>query len=548
MSTRRLTLTTFILLVLVSTAACGGAAGTEAPAVQPYQDSQPEYEVITEPPALVEPFDQNAPQATSAPAGGQGGAAEEQTAQAAGPNPPNDQGFDYTFFDNYGVNPFIDTEDDNLSTFAIDVDTGAYTIMRSYVEQGYLPPTDSVRVEEYVNYFDQGYASPPAGQAFAIHVDGAPSPFGETERYTMLRVGVQGYAVPAYARQDVSLTFVIDTSGSMNMDNRLELVKDALALLVEQLGARDRVAIIEYGSQARIVLHPTRGDEYGRIMQAINSLHPNGSTNAEDGLRLGYQMAWEAFNPEGINRVILCSDGVANVGTTSAGGIWAEIESYAERGITLTTVGFGMDNYNDVLMEQLADQGDGFYAYVDDLDEAERLFVENLTSTLQVIAMDAKIQVNFNPAVVDRYRLVGFENRDVADDDFRDDTVDGGEIGAGHSVTALYEVKLTPGAYGRIATIYLRWEDPATGEVIEIVQDFYTEDMDLIFEEADPCFQWSVIVAEYAEVLRDSYWARDSSLDAVLAQAVRVSELLPRDTRVTELVELLYMARRLAHD
>jgi len=197
-------------------------------------------------------------------------------------------------------------------------------------------------------------------------------------------------------------------------------------------------------------------------------------------------MALRAYKPDSINRVILCSDGVANVGNTEADVILDEIRGHVEEGVTMTTIGFGMDNYNDTLMEQLADNGDGFYAYVDDMREAKRLFIDNLTSTLQTIAMDAKVQVDFNPEVVSRYRLVGFENRAIADEDFRDNTVDAGEIGAGHSVTALYEVKLHPEAYGNIAAVYLRWEDPDTRQVVELSKDFRVSDLARSFERSEP--------------------------------------------------------------
>jgi Ca-activated chloride channel family protein len=393
-------------------------------------------------------------------------------------------------------------------------------------------------------YAENEYEYPPEGQAFSLQVDGAPSPFGETERYRMVRIGVQGYAVPPEERKDVNLTFVIDVSGSMDRENRLELVKQALALLVEQLRPTDSVAIVVYGSDSRAVLEPTSGDEQRTIMRAINRLEPEGSTNAEAGLRLGYQMANRAFNPEGINRVILCSDGVANVGQTGAESILEVIGGYVDEGITLTTVGFGMGNYNDVLMEQLADQGDGFYAYIDTLKEARRLFEENLTSTLQAIAKEAKIQVEFNPEVVARYRLVGFENRAIADEDFRDDSVDAGEAGAGHSVTALYEVKLHPEAKGHMATVYLRWEDPDTGEVTELNREFDSGQMAESFLSASPYFQNAVVVAEYAEVLRGSYWAQDNTLAGVLEEAERVAELLPEDEDVAEFVELVRQAAR----
>jgi len=449
------------------------------------------------------------------------------------------------FFENYGVNPSIDTEDDRLSTFALDVDTGSYTIMRNYLSEGNLPPPDSVRVEEYVNYFEQGYPAPPPHQAFGIYLDGAPAPFTQSGRYQMLRVGIQGYRVPDEERKDASLTFVIDVSGSMDMDNRLGLVKRSLEMLVEQLRPGDRVGIVVYGSDARLVLEPTSGSDKGRILDAIYSLHPEGATNAEAGIRLGYQMAMRAYNPEGINRVILCSDGVANVGETGPDAILEEVRHYVEENVTLTTIGFGMDNYNDVLMEQLADNGDSFYAYVDDPREARRLFVDQITGTLQTIAMDAKVQVEFNPEVVMRYRLVGFENRAIADNQFRDNTVDAGEIGAGHSVTALYEIKLYPEAYGNIASVFMRWQDPDTRQVVEISRDFRTGELEGQFEYADPYFQRAVIVAEYAEILKQSYWAEESSLAYVYHQSLRVSELLPWDENMGEFMELIRRASQL---
>jgi Ca-activated chloride channel family protein len=279
------------------------------------------------------------------------------------------------FFEDYGVNPSIDTEDDHLSTFALDVDTGSYTVMRNYLSEGNMPPSDSVRVEEYVNYFQQNYPNPPRHQAFGISIDGAPSPFTETERYQMLRIGIQGYEVPDEERMDASLTFVIDVSGSMDMDNRLGLVKRSLELLVEQLDYRDSVSIVVYGTDARVVLEPTSGSDKDAILSAIYSLHPEGATNAEAGIRLGYRMALHAYNPNSINRVILCSDGVANVGNTEADVILSEIRGHVEEGVTMTAIGFGMDNYNDTLMEQLADNGNGFYAYVDDMRECQRLFI-----------------------------------------------------------------------------------------------------------------------------------------------------------------------------
>jgi Ca-activated chloride channel family protein len=534
-----------ILVLLLFTSACGGApAATQAAATE-----APAFEDLPEEFAATE-----APAATQAPGMEVPGQAEPSSkndlpdSSAPNSNPPspsnNRQPYDM-FFQNYGVNPSIETEDDHLSTFALDVDTGSYTIMRNYLSEGNLPPAESVREEEYVNYFPQGYPNPSAHQAFSISVDGAPAPFTQSERYQMLRVGIQGYQVPDDQRKEASLTFVIDISGSMAMDNRLELVKRSLELLVEQLGPRDTVSIVVYGSDARVLLEPTSGSDKGRILEAIYSLHPEGATNAEAGIRLGYQVAMLAEHPQGINRVILCSDGVANVGVTGPEAVLEEVRHYVEENVTLTTIGFGMDNYNDVLMEQLADNGQGFYAYVDDLREARRLFIDQITGTLQTIAMDAKVQIDFNPELVKRYRLVGFENRAVADNRFRDNSVDAGEIGAGHSVTALYEVKLYPEAYGNIATVYMRWKDPETQQVVELSKDFNTNELEREFEYANPYFQRSVVVAEYAEILKKSYWAEGSSLAHVYGEAERISELLPPEQEMGEFMELIRRAYQL---
>jgi Ca-activated chloride channel family protein len=474
----------------------------------------------------------------------------------AGPGPstggtdePNDQPYGDVFFEDYGVNPFIDTEDDRFSTFAVDVDTASYTVMRRFIGDGYLPPDESVRVEEYVNFFEQDYEPPDWGEgAFAIHLEGAPSPYGG-ERYYLVRAGLQGYQVPAEMRKDVVLTFVIDVSGSMERENRLGLVKKSLRLLVEELRPTDKVGIAVYGSRGRVILEHTPVENSRHILRAIDQLRPEGSTNAEEGLVIGYRMASQAFDPEATNRVILCSDGVANVGHTGPDSILEQIRQHAKEGIYLTSVGFGMGNYNDILMEQLADNGDGFYAYVDTLKEAERVFVHDLTSTLQVIARDAKIQVDFNPAIVSRYRLIGYENRDVADEDFRNDEVDAGEIGVGHSVTALYEVKFHPEAQENdlepAMTVYVRYEDPDTGEVTEISRSIARADFASSFKEASARFQLDAVVAEYAEILRESYWAKESSLEDVAWEARRIAEYLPHDEDVAEFASLVDRASRL---
>ena len=452
----------------------------------------------------------------------------------------NEDAYDLTFFKHYGVNPFIDTEDDHLSTFAIDVDTASYTVARKFVQDGNVPDPDSVRVEEFVNYFDYGYEPPEEG-AFEIHVEGSPSPFGG-DKHWLLRIGLQGKTVSDEARKDATLIFAIDVSGSMAREDRLELVKRSLRLLVDELRPADEVGIVIYGDLGSVLLEPTDGGEKSSIMNAIDRLSPGGSTYVEDGLKMAYSMAATRVQHGRVTRVLLLSDGVGNVGRTGADSILEQIREHVDEGVTLTTVGFGMGNYNDILMEQLANDGDGAYHYVDSLTEARRVFVDNLVGTLQNIARDTKVQVEFDPEVVRSYRLLGYENRDVKDEDFRDDTVDAGEVGAGHSVTALYEIKLHEEADGSLAKVFVRYDDPDSGEVSEIEHGFDSADLVSDFEEASAGFQLSAVVAEYAEILRDSYWAREGSLEAVAAEAGRILRLMPEDTDVAELSALVAMA------
>ena len=454
-------------------------------------------------------------------------------------NPPNGAAHHDMFFKGAGTNPFIDTEDDHLSTFAMDVDTGSYSVTRRYLTDGYLPPPEAVRVEEFVNTFDYNY-DPPTEDAFAIHIDGAPSKFGEGKRLQLLRIGLQGRVIPSEHRKDAILTFVIDVSGSMQKENRLGLAKKALTLLVNQLRPTDKVGIVVYGSRGRLVLPHTGIEQRSEILAAINSLAPGGSTNAEEGLRIGYDLAWRNASVNHINRVILCSDGVANVGNTGPDAILKEIRTYVNKGIRLSTVGFGMGNYNDVLMERLADTGDGSYAYVDTLTEAKRIFVENLTGTLQLIAKDAKIQVDFNSEVVSRFRLLGYENRSLTHEQFRDDAVDAGEVGSGHQVTALYEVKLHPDATGKLATVSIRYADPDNHRVSEVSEDISVSQLHESFDAAPATFRLAAGVAEFAEILRESYWAKDGSLDLV-RQVVK--DAFP-EIDSEQVIELMYLVNK----
>jgi Ca-activated chloride channel family protein len=462
-----------------------------------------------------------------------------------GTTPPNAEPYDAMFFKNYGVNPFIDTEDDHLSTFATDVDTGSYTIVRRYLQDGHLPPEKAVRVEEFVNYFDYGYPAPQE-DAFAVYAEATPWSFGTGRKNShLLRIGLKARQVSEENRKPAILTFVIDVSGSMNRENRLGLVKKALRMLVEKLRPEDRIGIAVYRSRGDKVMDHRGLDEKHEIVAAIERLHASGSTYAEEGIRIGYEMAEKAYRKGCINRVILCSDGVANVGKTGPDGILEVIEEKAAKGITLSAIGFGMGNYNDVLLERLGDKGDGHYAYVDTIAEAQRIFEYNLTGTLQVVARDVKVQVDFNPDVVRSYRLIGYENRDVPDEKFRDDKYDGGEVGAGHSVTALYELKLWPGKKGTVATTYVRYKHADTRAVTEFKSSMVVRDLREGFDDAGKEFRLAATVTEFAEILRKSYWAKGATLDRVLHNAQQLGKEFNDDPDIIEFADLVSKAKRL---
>ncbi|HEY4190711.1 MAG TPA: von Willebrand factor type A domain-containing protein [Candidatus Limnocylindrales bacterium] len=464
------------------------------------------------------------------------------------PDVPPATPYDGVTYQDPGVNPFVPTDRDHESTFGLDVDTASYAIAQRYVDDGNLPDPASVRVEEFVNAFDQDYAAPTDG-TFAISSDGGPSPFLAKDE-VLLRIGVKAKEVARFERPPAALTFVVDVSGSMNREDRLGLVKQALTFLVDRLRPRDTVAIVEFGSEARVVLQPTTAKDADRIVAAIDSLQPSGSTNAEAGLRLGYQLASDALLEGGINRVILASDGVANVGAEDPESILQRVRPESDEGIQLVTVGFGMGNYNDVLMEQLADKGDGFYAYVNQLDDARTLFGERLTSTLDTVALDARAQVDFNPDVVEAYRLVGYENRAIADNQFQGDSVDAGAIGAGHASTALYALRLTGERggildSGRIATVHLRWTDPDSRSAQETAGDVHLDDLAGSFEQTAPTFQQDALIAAAAERFRQSRWAADYDLGDVAALADEVADHLPRTDEVHALLAMLDEAARL---
>jgi Ca-activated chloride channel homolog len=413
------------------------------------------------------------------------------------------------------ANPWTTAEHDRLSTFAIDVDTGSYTIFRKKVLSGQPVPPDAVRVEEFVNYFQYGDPAPEGNEPFAIHSEMAPSPFRKGAH--LLRVSLKGREVPPAARKKANLVFLVDVSGSMAAPDKLPLVQQSLRILVDSLGEGDTVSLVTYAGSTRVVLEPTGLDRRSEILEAIADLGASGSTAMASGLDLAYQQATRTLEPESISRVIVLTDGDANVGPTSFEEILSIIAGRASEGVTLSTIGFGMGNYKDSLLEQLADKGDGNYYYVDSLAQARRVFHEQLGGTLEVIAKDVKVQVEFDPAAVSRYRLVGYENRDVADRDFRNDQVDGGEIGSGHAVTAIYELELRDSAKGDLASIRVRAKQPRGGEAGEWSRPIPVGGSTFAGASAD--FRFATAVMAAAEILRHSAEAAEWKLGDVRAIA-----------------------------
>lgn len=343
-------------------------------------------------------------------------------------------------------NGVVKTHQQPVSTFSIDVDTGSYSNVRRMLNQGYMPPKDAIRIEEFVNYFDYQYpVSAGSEHPFVIDTQVATSPWNKNR--LLMRVGLQAQQPE---KTDVTvgpknLVFLLDVSGSMNSPDKLPLVKKALLMLTKQLSDDDRVAIVVYAGASGVVLEPTAGNEKIKIERALSQLSAGGSTNGGQGIELAYKLAQQSFNEKGINRVILATDGDFNVGMVDHEQLITLIEKQREKGIQLTTLGFGQGNYNDHLMEQLANKGDGNYAYIDTLNEASKVLVHELDATLNAVAKDVKIQVEFNPNLVAEYRLIGYENRRLENEDFNNDKVDAGEVGAGHSVTAFYEIVLNEG-------------------------------------------------------------------------------------------------------
>lgn len=417
-------------------------------------------------------------------------------------------------YTDHGVRRMTSTAADPLSTFAVDVDTGSYTVSRRKLESGTLPPAAAVRVEEFVNYFDYGYSEPDSGP-FAVDLEAAPSPFSTEANTYLMRVGVQGKHIDRSERKPVHLTYLVDVSGSMSNPDKLGLAKRSLRVLTNHLREGDTVALATYAGRTAKILEPTGVEHRERILSALETLKAGGSTAMNSGLEQAYELAMKNYEPDHVNRVVVLSDGDANVGPSSHEEILDRIQHFVDEGVTLSTIGFGMGNYQDTTMEQLANNGNGNYYYVDSMDEARKIFGRQVNGTLQTIAKDVKIQVEFDERAVSQYRLVGYENRHVADEDFRNEQVDAGEIGAGHTVTAFYEVQVEDPSAASLATVRIRNKPPKGTEAREQTFALTERHMRDHLNDASAGFRFGASVTAFAEILRDSPYAEQVSLDLV---------------------------------
>jgi Ca-activated chloride channel family protein len=440
----------------------------------------------------------------------------------------------YAHFDD---NPVKRVSEHPVSTFSIDVDTGSYSNVRRLLSAGQLPRRDAVRVEEMINYFTYDYAAADNLQhPFSIRTEMAPAPWNK-ERI-LLQIGLKGYEPPKKQRPAANLVFLIDVSGSMRSADKLGLLKTSLRMLTQQLGEHDQIAIVVYAGASGVVLESTSGSKKVKILQSLDALTAGGSTNGAAGIRLAYQVANEGFIRGGINRVLLATDGDFNVGTVDFNALKDLVKHQRQSGITLTTLGFGSGNYNDHLMEQLADVGNGNYAYIDSAKEAQKVLVEQMTATLLLIAKDVKIQIEFNPAVVSEYRLIGYENRLLRREDFNNDKIDAGDIGAGHSVTALYELTLADneqqsvdplryaakkkpndGVREELAFIKLRYKAP-DGDTSKLIQQaLHKKDIVADLAPSSDNLRFAAAVSGFGQILRGAVYTGEFSYDDVIELA-----------------------------
>lgn len=434
-------------------------------------------------------------------------------------------------------NIYLDALNNPLSTFSIDVDTASYANVRRFIKSNQLPPKDAVRMEEMINYFDYDYPLPDNKHPFSIYTEMSSCPWNPP--HMLIHIGLQGVKLKTENLPSSNLVFLIDVSGSMRPPNKLPLLKSAFKLLIRQLQEKDRISIVVYAGAAGVILPSTPGNRKEKIIEAIDRLHAGGSTAGGEGIKLAYKVAFENYIEDGNNRVVLATDGDFNVGVSSTSELVRMIEEKRKRGVFLTTLGFGMGNYKDNRLEQLADKGNGNYYYIDSLLEAKKVFMDEMQGTIFTIAKDVKIQVEFNPVKVKAYRLIGYENRMLKKEDFEDDTKDAGELGAGHTVTALYEIipfgskekipeidqlkyqhtKINPEAFKskEIMTIKLRYKEPRGMESKLIVKPVGNKKIKL--RNASDNFRFSAALAQLGLLLRDSKYKGVASYENVLSLA-----------------------------
>ena len=456
-------------------------------------------------------------------------------------------------------NPVHRTSEQPVSTFSIDVDTGSYSNVRRMLREGRRPPADSVRAEEFINYFRYGHAAPTdRATPFRVTTELAPAPWNAQRQ--LLMVGIKGYDVPKAQLPPANLVFLIDTSGSMDEPDKLPLVKTALRQLVPQMRAQDRVSIVVYAGSAGVVLPPTPGDRHDEILGALDRLQAGGSTNGGEGIQLAYAMAQQAFVKNGVNRVILATDGDFNVGIRDRKALETLVGDRRKSGIALTTLGFGEGNYNDAMAERLADVGDGNHAYIDTVREARKVLADEMQATLLTIARDVKIQIEFNPAAVSEYRLIGYENRVLNNEDFANDKVDAGDIGAGHEVTALYEItpvgsgadRLPPLRYGtkqpvvstdanEVAHLRLRYKLP-DAQASKLIETPILRSS--LVARPSETLRFASAVAAYADLLRGGAHVGDWTWNDVAA-AARNARGDDRNGLRGEFADMVEQARRI---
>lgn len=445
-------------------------------------------------------------------------------------------------FRDYGVNPTISTSAEQYSTFAMDVDAVSYQLAKASLESHRLPNIASIRVEEFVNNFTYNYAS--GDDVLSISAEVVPSPY--RPGFHLLHVGVKAKHVPDQQRLPANLVLVADVSGSMAGDNKMALQKRALTTLVSQLGPKDSVAIVSYDDNAKILLKPTKANRKNKIYKAIQRMQPGGSTNVELGLQTGYALAEQMSYPGHLNRVVLTSDGMANTGATSPDEILQKIESYRQRNIFLTTVGIGANMYNDYLLEQLANKGNGSYLYFSNQNDIDRVFVDGLTEQLQVVAKDAKVQLKFNPEAVTLFRQIGYENRGLQTQDFMDASKDGGEIGANQQVTVLYEIKLnSSNASTDLAKVALSYKKPRGSLVFSLDKSIPQDVIRTNSQTASSDTMISMAVAAFAEKLRQSYWSRTYSYQQIQSQLQMLPARVKTSSEIKELAALVNRAAQL---